>query len=109
MRAGGRWRHGFGLVDRAPERATGVSEWFPTRRSLYRQEAIFPKPGEGARKRDASPRPSARQEDGDPEVASPPPFSIFLMSAVTVLDGMAKPRPTEPALLEEERLSDEEE
>jgi hypothetical protein len=39
-------------------------------------------------------------------VESPPPLSIFLTSAVTVLAGMAKPRPTEP---EDEELEDEEE
>jgi hypothetical protein len=38
----------------------------------------------------------ARQEEVDE--LSPPPASIFLMSAVTVLDGIAKPRPTDPAL-----------
>jgi hypothetical protein len=38
----------------------------------------------------------ARQKEVDE--LSPPPASIFLMSAVTVLDGIAKPRPTDPAL-----------
>ncbi|SRR5579884_2510325 len=32
------------------------------------------------------------------ELESPPPLSILAMSAVTVLAGMAKPRPTEPEL-----------